>query len=217
MTDFVIKQWQALCLLLISAAWIGLLPIWSSWITENPLDEPISLEPPGQITKEIEIRIPENFDFDLVFSRQGQAFEDLKRLVGDMGVCVRPTACSKGVAVPMSWSLTSLETSRVVSSGNAMTRDSHSWSGADVGRSISRIQVPTGRYLFRATVLKPVPELSHIKTRLQISIRGKSSSTWQMGLVWWGALGQVLVAWPLGAYALFLLLRAGLTCMSKRQ
>ncbi|MBB1073697.1 hypothetical protein HUU62_04640 [Rhodoferax sp. 4810] len=217
MADFFIKQWKALCLLFISAAWIGLLPVWSSWITENPLDEPISLDPPGQIIKEIETRIPENFDFDLVFSRQGQAFEEVKRLVGDMGVCVPPSRCSKGVAVPISWSLTSLETSRIVSSGNVMTIDSHGWSGADVFRSISKIHVPTGRYLFRADILKSVPELSHIKTRLQISIGGKSASTWQMGLVWWGALGQVLVAWPLGAYALFLLLRAGLTGIAKRQ
>jgi hypothetical protein len=206
MQKFIINEWKAICLFILSVAWIGIFPIWSKWVTSSPLNEPITLYPPGKIVKEIEIRIPENMELALIFERNSHPFDELDRLVGSMGICIKTKVCSKGVPVNISWSIKSKKESHIFSSGIAESFDSNSWSKAEVGRYVADIQAPTGVYIFNAEVLKPVPEFSHIKTRLQIATKPKSSNTWQMGLVWWGTIGRLLIALPVGFFALIHLL-----------
>lgn len=210
MKTFLTEQWKAFALLAFSALWIGVFPIWSNWLIKPPLNEPISLATAGSITEVIEVRSLEPLELTFIFDREGQSFEELARLIGAGGVCVPPTPCTKGVNVPLSWSIRDVDTLRVIASGNSDTFDANGWSSSEVQRHIARLHVPPGKYEFRAAVLRPVAELSHVTARLRLSIRTKSDQTWQMGAVWWGSIGKVLLAWPIGTYALFMLLRASL-------
>ena len=117
--------------------------------------------------------------------------------------------------MPIRWSLKSIETGEVASSGEVESIDSSGWSAAHVYRKVGTVKVQPGRYAFRAEVLRPVPDLANMRTQIAIQLKPKGRTTWQMGLVWWGAIGQYLLAWPLVAYAGVLLVwRAGLTLLS---
>ncbi|WP_022961103.1 DUF5625 family protein [Halopseudomonas pelagia] len=215
MKSFFTEQWKALALLSFPALWIGVFPIWSNWILKPPLNEPISLATAGSIKEVIEVRSLEPLELTFIFDREGQSFEELKRLIGDGGVCVPPTPCTKGVNVPLAWAIREFDTLQVVASGNSDTFDANGWSSNEIHRHITRLDLPPGKYEFSAAVLRPVTELSHVATRLRLSIRSKSDQTWQMGAVWWGSIGKVLLAWPIGIYALFMLFRASLARRQK--
>ena len=178
MKTFITEQWKALALLAFSVLWIGVFPIWSNWLTKPPLDEPISLASAGSVTKVIEVRSLEPLELTFTFDRNGQSFEDMKRLIGDGGACVSPTPCTKGVNVPLSWSIKDVDTLQVVASGNSATFDVSGWSRKEVQRHITSVHVPPGKYEFRAEVLRPVTELSHVASRLRLSIPPKSGQTW---------------------------------------
>src|SRR5688572_941711 len=121
----------------------------------------------------------------------------------------------QGVPVPVRWSLKSIETGEVASRGEVESIDSSGWSDAHVYRNLGTVKVQPGRYAFRAEVLRPVPDLASMRTQIAIQLKPKRTTTWQMGLVSWGAIGQYLLAWPLIACAGVLLLwRAGLTLRS---
>lgn len=216
MLRFCTLQWRAISLLVIAALWIGIFPLWSRWITTSPLNASITLAPAGHIEQPIKIVIPERYALNLVFEREGVPFEKLDTLLGSM----RPPKIGEkpppGIPVPIRWSLTSLETLNVVASGEVESVGSSGWSATEVDRHLGYIKTLPGEYIFRAEVLRSVAELSEIRTRIAIRLHPKSSSTWQMGLVWWGMIGTYLIAWPAAAYASFLLLVAGLKLQSTR-
>lgn len=216
MRVFCMQQWRLIVLLVVAALWIVAFPLWSDWVTKNPLDAVISLSPPGSVRERIEIRIPERYMVHLKFERDGIEFTQLKKLIGAMAVCRTDEECSKGVPVPILWSLKNSETGATISSGLVESMDSNGWSAAHVYRGVGVIQVQPGEYIFQAEVTRPVPELAHIRTQIAIEHRPKSSTTWQMGLVWWGSMGYVFFAWPASVYAIVLFLwRAGLTYRSR--
>jgi len=216
MLRFCTQQWRAISLLVLAALWIGIFPIWSRWVTTNPLDTKISLAPPGKIEQPIIIIIPENYALNLVFERDDISFEQLDTLLGSMRVPKIGETLPPGIRVPIRWSLTSEEKGNVVASGEVDSIGSSGWSRAEVDRHLGYVKAPPGKYIFQADVLRSVPELAHIRTRIAIQLQPKSSSTWQMGLVWWGMIGTYLIAWPAAAYASFLLLVAVLTLWSRR-
>lgn len=205
-----------MALLVLSALWIVAFPIWSQWVSSNPLNPTtISLSPAGAVEETIDVVLPENYSLHLMFERDGIAFEQLKSSIGAMGLCKIGEQCSKGIPVRIRWSLKSIETGEVASSGEVESIDSNGWSAAHVYRYLGIVKVQPGRYAFRAEVLRPVPDLANMRTQIAIQLQPKATTTWRMGLVWWGAIGQYLLAWPLVAYAGVLLLwRAGLTLRS---
>lgn len=216
MRSFCMQQWRLIALLIVAALWIGVFPIWSDWVTKNPFDAVISLSPPDSVREGIEIRIPERYMVQLKFERDGIEFKQLKKLIGAMSVCLPNEECSKGVPVPIRWSLKNGETGATTASGSVESIDSNGWSQAHVYRAVGVIQVQPGQYIFEAEVTRPVPELAHIRTHIAIEHQPKASTTWQMGLVWWGSMAYMFLAWPAAAYAIVLLLwRAGLTYRSK--
>ena len=216
MRKFCIQQWRLIVLLVLSALWIALFPIWRQWVSTNPLNTAISLSPPGAVEAIIDIVLPENYSLYLMFERKGIAFEQLKSSIGAMGVCKIGEQCSKGVLVPIRWSLKNVETGAIATSGEVESKDSSGWSAAHVYRRLGTVKVQPGRYIFTAGVLRPVPELAYLNTQIAIQLQPKATTTWQMGLVWWGSIGQYLLAWPSAAYAAILLLwRAGLTLRSR--
>jgi hypothetical protein len=216
MLTFCAQQWRAISLLMLAALWIGVFPVWSRWITTAPLDIPISLVPPGKIEQLIEIVIPENYALSLIFEREGVPFEQLDTLLGSMRPPKAGETLPPGIRVPIRWSLTSAESRKVAASGDVDSIGTSGWSAAEVTRHLGYVQASPGKYIFQAKVLRSVPELAHIRTRIAIHLRPKSSSSWQIGLVWWGSIGTYLVAWPAAAYGAFLLLCGGLTRQSTR-
>lgn len=216
MRAFCIQQWRLIALLIAAGLWIVAFPVWSDWVTKSPLDMTISLSPPGPVRERIEIRIPERYMVQLKFERDGIDFKQLKKLIGAMGLCLPNEECSKGVPVPIRWSLKTSETETTISEGLVESIDSNGWSAAHVYRGVGVIQVQPGEYIFEAEVTRPIPELAHIRTHIAIEHQPKTSTTWQMGLVWWGSMGYVFLAWPAAVYAAVVLLwRAGLTYRSR--
>jgi hypothetical protein len=215
MRTFCAQQWRVIAVLVLSIVWIAVFPIWSRWVSTDPLNSAISLLPPGAIEENIDVKLPEGYSLHLMFTRNGIPFERLRSTIGAMGVCKIGEQCPKGVPVPIRWSLKSIETGELASSGEVESIDSSGWSAAHVYRNLGTVKVQPGRYAFRAEVLRPVPELANMRTQIAIQLKPKATTTWQMGLVWWGAIGQYLLAWPLVAYAGVLLVwRAGLTLLS---
>jgi hypothetical protein len=160
MRRFCIQQWRLLALLMLSALWIAAFPIWSQWVSSNPLNPTtISLSPPGAVEGTIDVMLPENYSLHLMFERNGIGFEELKSSIGAMGVCKIGEQCSKGIPVPIRWSLKNAETGAIATSGVVESRDSSGWSAAYVHRRLGTVKVQPSRYAFSAEVLRPVPEL----------------------------------------------------------
>src|SRR5437660_12056970 len=74
---------------------------WSEYLQKPPLQESISLDPPGSIEREIRIPVPEQYALELEFSRDGHSYDEMKSLIGDL---LDRTA---GVAGPLAWSISS--------------------------------------------------------------------------------------------------------------
>jgi hypothetical protein len=215
MRTFCAHEWRLIAVLVLSIVWIAVFPMWSRWVSTDPLNIAISLSPPEAIEENIHVKLAESYSLHLMFARNGIPFERLRSTIGAMGLCKIGEQCPKGIPVAVRWSLKSIETGEVASRGEVESIDSSGWSDAHVYRNLGTVKVQPGRYAFRAEVLRPVPDLANMRTHIAIQLKPKRTTTWQMGLVWWGAVGQYLLAWPLVACAGVLLLwRAGLTLRS---
>jgi hypothetical protein len=186
-------------------AWICSFFALDSLVSRFPLEQSISLDPPGVIDTNIWIPLREQYFLEFEFSRRGHSFEQLKQLIGDWG----PPA-TDGVPVAISWSLTSRSSDAVVAKGTAVTKGASGW-GPDVYRHVDTMRVEPGRYRFSARILDAVPQLGSIPTRLALSNNFKTTDTWQSSALFFGALFTawvvtpliaVLVAWLLGRVGL---------------
>lgn len=180
-------------------AWLVLFWVSSSFMMESPLDLPITLDPPGRIETEVWIVNPEQYELDLVFDRV-LPFDQLKSLIGAMGVCPNLSDCPKGVGVPVHWSIQDKRTGVMIFSGTVDTLDSAGWSARQVYRHIGDITVPVGTYVIKAEVLQRTPELSMIPTHIVLRFHPKFASTWQSAVVLWGSL----IVTPIACVALAL-------------
>lgn len=215
MNSFFRRNWPYAAVLLLSSFWLIIFPIWSQWITVDPLNMPVSVATANKVQAEIQIRVPEMYSLHFLFEREGVPFEELKNSIGAMGVCKIGEACSKGVLVPIRWTITPEGDSKPLLGGNVESLDSSGWSQAHVYRSIAQVRVPPGRYLFNAEVLRAVPELAKFRVNIAMALQPKSTSTWQLGLVWWGAIAQYIIALPIAVCAAVVLLwRTRLTLRS---
>jgi hypothetical protein len=216
MRAFLSQQRLFIVLLAAIIFWLALFPLWVRWVSTKPLDEAISLAPRSAITKEIQIVVPDNYELNLVFERPDIPFQQLKTLLGEAPYPnLKPAQL--GVKVPVRWVVTNVLDGSIVASGKVDSSGSMGWSVPVVERRISRIWMTPGKYLFTAEILRDVPELAHIKTRLSMEIRQTQSSAWQIALAWWGTVISSFILLPTAiVIALVLLWRACLTFRSKR-
>jgi hypothetical protein len=170
--------------------WIGCFITLESLTSKPPLEQPISLDPPGVIDTKIWIPLRERYFLEFEFSRQGHSLEQLKQLIGDWG----PPE-TDGVPVATSWSLTSSKTKTVVARGTAVTKGVAGW-GDDLYRRVDTIRVEPGRYQFHAKILNPVPQLASIPTRLALWNSFKTTDTWQSSVLFWGTFLAVWIVTP---------------------
>ncbi|SBV36335.1 conserved exported hypothetical protein [uncultured Stenotrophomonas sp.] len=204
MREFLRKQRRLLLLLALLAIWLSLFTAWAYWVTADPLNAPIALTPAGMVDKKIHVVVPEHYTLVFRFKRAGQPYEQLRTLLGGAA------STTAGIPIPIRWSLATVSDGRILASGEVDSAGISAWSSADIERKIGGIRVPSGRYRFKAQVLRGIPELAHIDTRLAMRGTPKASSTWQISLVWWGSIANMLLLAPLAVLLLLLLLwRAG--------
>lgn len=215
MRTFLSNQRTLVALFLGIALWLSLFQIWARWVTASPLDEVITLAPRGLVNKGIHVVIPEKYMLNLVFERGDVPYQKLKVLLGDWAYKDGKPIPS-GVIVPIRWALKDLPDGAVVASGEIDAFGSIAWSPTEVDREVGHVQVAPGKYEFSAEILRDVPELASIRTRLSMQLRPKASSTWQITLVWWGSMANDLLAWP-SAFLIAVVLswRAALTFRSR--
>ncbi len=215
MRAFLANQWKLIAFLVVIALWLSLFPIWSRWVTANPLDEAITLAPRGAINREIRVVIPEHYDLNLVFERANIPFEELKTLLGDWAYKDGKPIPS-GMRVPIRWILKTVSSGSVVASGEIDSFGTITWSSTEVYRQVGHLRVAPGRYIFSAEILGDVPELAHIKTRLSMELHPKASSTWQITFAFWGSIANFFLVWPAAVIIVLMLLwRAFLIFHSK--
>ena len=212
MHGFLRKQRRLLLVLALLATWLALFSVWSRWVTAEPLDEPIALAPAGMIDREIHIVVPEHYTIVMRFMRAGRSSEQWRTLRDGIA------STTAGILVPVRWSLTSVSNGRAVASGEIDAIGAYRWSSSDIDREIGGIRVPSGRYRFKAQVLRDVPEFAHIDTRLAMTGTPKASSTWQISLVWWGSIVNMMLVGPLMVILLLVLLwhAARACCTAKK-
>jgi hypothetical protein len=171
----------------------------TSFVSALPLEQPISLDPAGTIDRTIWIPLRERYSLQLEFSREGHTFEELQALIGDPFPPVRA-----GIPVPIEWSFTSKTSGEVVANGTSVTEGASGW-GREIWRNVTTIRVAPGRYVFHARVLRPVPELKSIPTKLALWNSFKTNDTWQSTCIFFGTLFAVWVCGPVLIVFLLLL------------
>jgi hypothetical protein len=179
--------------------WMGGISALVWLVSKSPLEQPISLDPPGVIDTSIWIPLRSRYTLLFEFSAQRQSVEQLRKLIGDQG--------TDGVPIALAWSLTSRRTKAVVNQGTAVTKGGQG-SGDKASRWVGEIDFEPGQYQFRARILSPVPQLASISARLKLwNIFFKMSGTWQANALFLGAIATMwivtptvlfLVAWLMG-------------------
>ena len=178
------------------ASWIAVFSLWAMHVTASPLDEPIALSPAGSVKKGIRIPVPEKYQLELVFSRAGISYADLKSLTGEDYEDLSGKVVTSGTRIPIHWTVTTRVTEREVASGNVDSFGSSGTSGDAMYRRVGEVAVPAGDYVFAAEVLRDVPEFARIGTHISMRLRPKFWTTWQLTFARWGSVATVLLALP---------------------
>ena len=152
-----------LCLIFLCLHFLGH-HFFVKYYSAEPLVEPISLNPEGKISKQIEIRMPQRYDLDLSFSREGHEFDKLKKLVG--GVLPEDRI---GIVIPLRWSLAESISNEVILQNQVQTSGAHSFSKYEIDRFIDYIAVTPGNYILNVEVLQTVPELKGVNASIKVS------------------------------------------------
>jgi hypothetical protein len=182
-------------------AWSGGIFLLDSIVSKAPLNQPISLDPPGIVDTSIWIPLPERYFLEFEFSRTGHSFEQMKQMIGDWW----PSE-TDGIPVPITWSLTSRKTNSIVASGTTVSKGASGWSHAAAYRHVDTIRVQPGRYQFRVRILNAVPELATTPTRVSLSSNFKTVNSWQSNALFLCVLFTLLLILPLTVVLLVLLI-----------
>jgi hypothetical protein len=208
MRALLFRHRKLFALFAVIALWLSLFPVWTQWVTANPLDETIMLVPRGKISKEVRVVVAEGYSLNLVFDTAVIPFEQREALLGDAAYEKDGKRIPSGVRVPIRWTLNETIEGSVAASGEVDSFGTSAWSDAEIERRLGLVAVKPGTYVFTAEVMRDVPELSHVKTRLTLQLNPKASSTWQITLAWFGSMINLFVVWPVAiALALILLWR----------
>ena len=136
----------------------------------EPPEFPISLSSIGPVEQVVKISGDGVYKLEFQFSRNGIAFEEMKKLIGAAHVCQAKEPCSAGIMVPVSWSIRSTKSGQIAAAGQAETIDSSGWSQAFVARHIGSASLERGSYSLKIEILRGVPELAHLKTTVAIRL-----------------------------------------------
>ncbi len=173
---------------------------FTDFYSRPPLETPINLGNPQKIKADIFIPMNQNYDLTFRFIREGQNFEELRKIAGDSVYNKNMELIPSGVLIPVHWSLYSKETDKLVAASEKNTCCASSWSQKEIGRVIDKISVSPGNYILEIEVLKPVPEFKNISTNIKISYSPKNGSTWHSGYIWWGMIFNTFIALPLSVF-----------------
>lgn len=201
MQSFLFSQRRLVGIFLVSVFLVSAFQIWSDWVLATPLNAAISLSSPSKVSRQIYIPISsQTYQLELLFDRNNLPFEDLKRVVGAMGVCQIGESCSTGVVAPMRWTLE--RDGKLILQDQVNSTNSHGWSSKQISRRLGNINVPSGAYLFRAEVLKSIPEFTGITAHISMKTsRLSSSNGWHVAVILIGELLKYLLILPLVLYA----------------
>jgi len=183
--------------------------LWAHWLVTPRLDEPISLAARATIDRTIDLPVNDRYFLSLVFERDGKPFDDLSRLIGHSGMEL--IGAPSGIVIPISWELSNIGTGAIVTSGNAETKGSNSWSIGEVGRLLQAVEAPSGRHRFRAQILRDVPEFAGVNTRIKMELIPKLAESWQMGVWSWGQALSTFIALPAAIVLIAWVVYRGLT------
>ena len=179
---------------------------WSSWITQELVDVPLTLDHPVVVTQEIYVPAQQSYELSFIFSRHPQGNEDLRAFLDGEGYLEGKWSAG-GAPIPVRWSLTNTKSGHLAASGATNASHASGWSDTLVWRHAAYIKVSPGHYRFQARILRAVPELRNAGPRLRLALpAGKSAGTWQLGFVFWGKIISTLIALPLQVVLLALVL-----------
>ena len=86
----------------------------------------------------------------------------MEKLVGNF-------AGSRGVSVPIHWSIINAKTGNIFSSGEIESQGAKVWGGDKTSRKVADLpDFKFGKYILRAEILRPVPEFKNINTQVVI-------------------------------------------------
>jgi hypothetical protein len=138
------------------------------------LDEPVSVDSPFHMVRNIGVTPGGRYFLWLTFDRRDASFERLRFLVGgaygqriEVDGVLRDSGEPPGMRIPVRWSLRS-PTGVPVAEAQGDTLGAHSWSSREVGRLLYEGDLREGDYEFRATLADGISEFRGIRARLRL-------------------------------------------------
>ena len=138
------------------------------------LDEPIAVDAPFQVVRDISLAIAGQYFLFLAFDRRDASFERLRSLIGGAygqkieanGTLVDADE-PPGLPIPVRWALRS-PTGAVLAGEQSDVLGAHSWSSREIARLLYKGDLRAGHYEFTAALAEGISELSGIRARLRL-------------------------------------------------
>ena len=143
-------------------------------MTSVALDEPVSVDAPFQMVKNIAVKPGGRYFLWLAFDRRDASIERLRTLVGgaygqkiEVGGVLRDAGEPPGLSIPVRWSLQTSAGERVAEAQGGVL-GANSWSDQEVGRLLYQGDLRAGGYEFKATLDEGISEFRGIRARLRL-------------------------------------------------
>jgi len=176
---------------------------WADDLQASPLDAPLAVADGGALDQRIRLRARDHYRMQLVFRKDAGDGQRLRQLL-EAPLLRDGKPVSEGVAVPLRWSLSEIDSGRIVAHGERVADGLDGWGSDDFFRGVDSFSARPGWYRLQARVTRPVPELAGVPTRLHIGLHPKASGSAQTEWAWFGRLICVFLD-PLMALAALLL------------
>ncbi|QWP74794.1 hypothetical protein J5226_14085 [Lysobacter sp. K5869] len=160
---------------------------WADDLQASPLDAPLAVADGGAIDQRIRLRARDHYQMQLVFRKPAGDGQRLRELL-EAPVLRDGQPVSEGVAVPLRWSLSEIDSGRVVAQGEPVADGLSGWGSDDFFRTVTSFSARPGWYRLQAQVTRPVPELAGVPTRLHIGLHPKATGSAQTEWAWFGRL-----------------------------
>lgn len=182
---------------------------WADDVQGEPLeDTPIAVASGGGLDTRIRLRVYDHYRMQLLFLIQGERRDRLRALL-EAPVHRDGKQVSEGVVVPLHWSLSQIDSGRIVAQGECRTEGLDAWNSDAFWREAASFAAPPGWYRLQVRTVQPVPELAGVPTLINVGLRPKVSGSWQTEWAWFGRLLCLLLDPLLMVAALLLAWRAG--------
>lgn len=162
---------------------------WRWWITQPPLDVPLALDTEQHIDQLIEIRAPDYRHLVVRFERDGWQ---------DPSVPGNGHDAQQWPPVLLHWRLLTRDGS-LVSEGSGSTGQVASYNGEYVSHSLGSLGYPqpSGTWRLQVQVVSPQAVYGKVKAHLELDAYSKTATDWRFELLFWGAIVNDLLLWPL--------------------